>query len=109
MSNTTRNKYHWYILVLTDKGPKFVTKLGANRTAYWGATDKPLEVSKEWANDICIGLTWNGYLAYPVCTTYEISSQPYMYDKGAFEWHWNDSNIVYADTDSVKSSSEIDY
>lgn len=90
MSNTTRNKYHWYVLVLTAKGPKFVTKLGEHRIAYWVATDKPLELTKEMANGISIGLTWNGNPAYPVCVNYEIETQPFMYERGQYQWHWNE-------------------
>ena len=90
MSNRPSNKYHYYILVLTQKGPKFVTKLGTNRTAYWNANEKPLEVSREWAIDVSYGLTWNCNPAYPVCVNYEIEIQPFMYDRGHFEWHWDE-------------------
>ena len=83
---------HWYVLVLTTAGPKFVTKLGTGHTCYWKIDEAPLEVSKEWARDMCVGLAWNGFPAYPVCVNYEISSQPFMYKNGSFEWHENTEN-----------------
>lgn len=90
MSNTSKTKYYWYVLVLSAKGPKFVTKIGEHHTAYWEANEKPLAMSKEWCKDMSIGLTWNGNPAYSVCVTYEITEQPFMYEKGRFEWHWDE-------------------
>ena len=83
---------HWYVLALTNAGPKFVTKLGAGHYCYWNTDEPPLEFSKEWARYMCKGLTWNGITAFPVCVDYEITSQPFLYNYGYFEWHADNDN-----------------
>lgn len=80
-------KKYYYVLVLTESGSKFVTST-EYRTAHWDSTEKPLAMSQTMANDMSIGLMWNGHLAYPVVTTYEITAQPFQYDKGEFQWVW---------------------
>ena len=93
----TTKKNHWYIMVLSNKGPKFVTKLGEHRTAYWEDEGTPKEFTKDMATDMCIGFAWNGIRAFPVCSPCELPTQPYQYDKGCFEWHdyptENDINV----------------
>ena len=79
----------YYILVLTNQGPVFVTKLGEGKTAFWNCEETPKEFSKEWAEDVAFGLAVNGYTAYAVCTRYELDHQPYRYSEGEFEWKWN--------------------
>ena len=83
---TKKQKEFWYVLVLTETGPTFVTSLGEGKTAYWNKSEKPYEFSKAWAKDLCIGLTWNGYTSFTVCSPFEIDRQPYLYEKGHFEW-----------------------
>ena len=80
---------HWYILVLTDEGPKFLTKLLGHKDAEWDMLQPPLELSEIMAKEIAFGLMVNFYMAYPVCAPIELSSQPYFYSKGKFNWEWN--------------------
>lgn len=80
---------HWYVLVLTEEGAKFVTELGEHHTAHFKDDGQPKEFSKEMALDIANGLTWNAIPAYCVCTAHVLDyGQPYMYDKGRFHWEW---------------------
>lgn len=82
-------KNYWYVLVLTDGGPTFVTKVEyAGKTAFWDKSEKPLELGMEQAKDLAFGLRCNFYSAYPVCCPVEQTSQPYRYDAGHFEWVW---------------------
>lgn len=83
-------KYHYYILVLTTKGPVFVTGIPSRHTAEWDESKVPKEFDKEYAQDIVLGLSCNGYTAFMVQMKWEINSQPYFYDKGHFEWVWNE-------------------
>lgn len=85
-----RKKNYWYVLALTSAGPKFVTGTGEGHTCFWKHDQKPMEISKEFARSMCVGLIWNGTPAFPVCTEYEIEGQPFMYDRGEFEWKWNE-------------------
>ena len=80
-----QTRWH-YVLVLTNHGPVFVTKIGEHKTAYWNDSEKPKEFSKEWAEDLAFGLTVNGYCAFAVTTRYELDNQPYRYNMGQFEW-----------------------
>lgn len=80
----------YYILVLTNDGPTFVTKIGEGKMAFWNKENKPLEFSKSHAEDVAFGLAVNGYTAYCVQTKYELTHQPYLYSKGHFEWKWDE-------------------
>ena len=90
---TKKQTNWWYVIVMTDEGPKFVTEIGDHHTAYWNYKDAPLELSKEWATDMVKGLTWNGYVAYPVCMPCEIDNQPYNYKKWHIEWKENEPEV----------------
>lgn len=79
-------KKHWYVLVCSCEGAKFVTSLGEHHTAYWDDKEKPMELSQAWAFDIARGLQWNGTPAYAVCQEWEQEHQPYAYYRGHFEW-----------------------
>ena len=55
------NNKKYYVGVKTDNGMMFVTEIdNKNRTSYWNKDSKPLAMSKSVANDIALGLTWNG-------------------------------------------------
>ena len=85
-----KKKNYWYILVITDEGPKFVTNVDfGNKSAEWNKDEKPYELSEGWARDMTIGLNWNGHLAYPVCSPYEIDKHPYRYEDGYLKWIFN--------------------
>ena len=81
-----KKKNWYYVLVLTEHGPSFVTSIGDGKTAYWNKSEKPKEFSQSWADDIAFGLQVNGYNAFMVCMRYELDHQPYRYEMGQFEW-----------------------
>ena len=81
-----KQKYWYYVIVLTNQGPVFLTSIGEGKTAYWNKDEQPKELSKEWAEDIAFGLTINGHSAFMVTTKYELTHQPYRYSIGEFEW-----------------------
>ena len=87
----TKKQTRWYyVLVLTNGGPVFVTKIGEGKTAYWDKNEKPKEFSKEWAEDLAFGLMVNGYTAFAVTNKFELDTQPYRYNVGKFEWVMNE-------------------
>lgn len=80
-------KHHIYILVYTGKGPVYVTSLGEGKSAYWNPKEKPLELSsREYAEQVALGLTWNGNNAVCVTSAYEITTHPYNYENYEIEW-----------------------
>lgn len=86
-----KKQNYWYVLVLTEEGPKFVTKINyANKTAEWDKLEAPLEMGMQRAKDLALGLMCNFHTAYPVCARCELENQPYYYNKGQFEWKWNE-------------------
>ena len=85
MAATKKNRY--YVLVITDAGPKFVTKVNyGDKTAEWDYKEKPLEMSKSEAEDLVLGLNLNLHQAYLICQKWEIDSQPYRYNDWKIEW-----------------------
>lgn len=86
MANTKKKK-HYYVLVITDEGPKFVTKVNyGDKTAEWNYDEKPLEFEKVWAEDLVLGLNLNMNQAYLICQNWEIESQPYRYNEWKISW-----------------------
>lgn len=83
-------KNYYYVLVIQNYGPVFVTGVQPKHVAEWDRLEKPMEMSREYARDMAIGLTWNGYLAYVVCQPYELDNQPYRYKDGKLEFKEND-------------------
>lgn len=84
---TTKKQTNWYyVLVMTDEGPKFVTGLGEHHTSYWDKDKKPYELSEAWAKDMVRGLTWNGHVAFMVKSLWEIDGQPYNYRDWQIKW-----------------------
>lgn len=81
-----KKQNYWYVLVMTDNGPVFVTGVSEHKVAHWEKDKAPKEFSSEYAKDMAFGLMVNSYLAYPVCTRFELNTQPYRYDIGEFEW-----------------------
>ena len=78
MANT--RKWHYYVMVFTNEGPKYVTKILPNHYAEWKTDDKPLELSASWAEDIYTGLCLNFYTATLVKSRFEIEHHPYNYE-----------------------------
>lgn len=92
-------KIYYYVLVFTDDGPIYVTKLGDGKTAYWDKLEKPLELSKNYAEQMALGLTWNGSSAVCVSSLYEIDSQPYVYEYYSIQFVENENDEDYTDED----------
>ena len=73
-----KKKNYWYVLVLTDVGPKFVTSVEYSpKIAHWDKLEKPLELGESGAKDLALGLNANFFTAYPVCMPFEVTHQPY--------------------------------
>lgn len=81
-----QKKYHYYVLVCTNYGAVFVTNVLPKNTAEWDKEKAPMEFTKSYAEDIYIGLSANGFLAYLVTSKWEITNQPYLYKRGEFKW-----------------------
>ncbi len=78
MSGKSEKKYY-YVLVFTNSGPKYVTSLGEHKTCYWNEKEKPLSMSKCYAENVCFGLCMNSYSSCVAQLPYELESQPYNY------------------------------
>lgn len=85
-----QKKNWYYVLVMSDEGPVFVTSVdNKDKIAHWDKTEKPTVFEKFWAEDLTMGLTFNGHLAFTVCSKYELDSQPYNYQDWHIEWKEN--------------------
>ena len=72
-------KYLYYVLVVTDDGGKFVTKVdNATKTAYWDSKGKPLAFSKSYADDLALCLTINFYPAFTLKSYHELKGQIFI-------------------------------
>lgn len=80
-------KNYWYVIVMTNHGAVFVTETNNwERTAKFEKDKKPMEMTKENAQYLAMGLTINGNPAFAVCNSWEVDYQPYNYEFGEFEW-----------------------
>lgn len=85
MANKKKN--FWYVLVMTETGPAFVTNVDrSDKTAWWHKDESPLELGEFFAKDLTLGLNCNGHSAYAVCHRIELDHQPYLYNIGHLEW-----------------------
>ena len=81
-----KTKNHYYVLVFTNGGPVYVTDVDySTKTAHWDKLEKPLEMTKSSAEDLCFGLCCNFYNAVVVQHKVEIEAQPYRYADYEFE------------------------
>lgn len=84
-------KNHYYVMVITDEGPKFVTKVNhSNKTAEWNTEDEPLEMGKYQAEDLVMGLNLNFIQAYLICHPITIDAHPYRYSAYHIKWEENE-------------------
>ena len=85
-------KQNWYyVLVMTDDGPVFVTSIEyATKYAHWNKDEKPMELDKSRAEDLTLGLNLNFHTAYMVCSKFELDTQPYRYSDYHIEWKENE-------------------
>ena len=87
MATKKKEEMHYYVLVISEEGPKFVTKVNySNKTAEWNWEEKPLELSKDSAKDLAFGLSVNMNVAYVVSQAWEITSHPYNYYAWNIKW-----------------------
>ena len=92
-------KLHYYVLVMTNDGPMFVTRTEYH-DAYWNYKEKPMEFDKTWAEEIARGLSLNWHLAYVVAQPWEIDSQPYRYSDYKIEWKEREKEEEEKDAES---------
>ena len=81
-----KKENYWYVLVLTNGGPVFVTGVGEGKTAFWKKDEIPRDFGESYAKDMAFGLMVNGYSAFAVCNRFPLESQPYRYSMGEFKW-----------------------
>ena len=82
-----KKQNYYYVLVMTNDGPVFVTGIPQRNWANYNKNEKPMQFSsKEMAQEVAFGLSCNMQLAYAVCQSFEIDYQPYRYADGHFEW-----------------------
>lgn len=84
-----KKKNYWYVIVLANDGPAFVTSI-KEKFAYWNKSEKPLEMGKSLAEDLAIGLRINGSSAFAVVSNFELDVQPFRYELGRFQWVYNE-------------------
>lgn len=72
-------KYLYYVVVATEDGAKFVTKVdNATKTAYWDSKEKPMSFNKSYADDLSLCLTLNFHLAFTLKSYHELKSQIFI-------------------------------
>lgn len=76
----SKTKYHYYVLVFSETGPAYVTKILPNHYAKWDKDQKPLEMSSSYAQDVYTGLCMNFHNAVLIRSLFEINTQPYNYE-----------------------------
>ena len=87
----TKQKNWYYVLVMSNDGPVFVTKIEySTKYAHWDKTEKPLAMDKSRAEDLTLGLNLNFHTAFMVCSKFELDTQPYRYDAYHIEWKENE-------------------
>ena len=75
-------KYLYYVVVATEDGAKFVTKVdNATQTAYWDSKEKPLPFNKTYADDLALCLSLNFYPAFTLKSYHELKSQIFIREK----------------------------
>ena len=84
----SKKKDYWYVLVLSNEGPVFVTGTGEHHTAFWNKDEKPMEMDESYAKNMALGLLVNFHQGFAVCSPVELNNQPYFYDKGEWKWEW---------------------
>lgn len=75
-----KKKNYYYVLVFTNAGAVYVTgRNNSENVAYWNKEEKPLEMSRNVAEDLVFGLQCNCTNAVMVCNPRPIEAQPYRY------------------------------
>ena len=69
-------KYFYYVIVKSENQAIFVTKLdNATNHAYWDKNEKPLPLSKSYAEDLALCLTLNLFPAFVLMSAHELQKQ----------------------------------
>ena len=72
-------KYLYYVVVATEDGAKFVTKVdNATKTAYWDSNEKPMSFNKSYADDLALCLSINFYPAFTLKSYHELKAQIFI-------------------------------
>ena len=72
-------KYLYYVVVATEDGAKFVTKVdNATKTAYWDSNEKPMVFNKTYADDLALCLSINFYPAFTLKSYHELKGQIFL-------------------------------
>ena len=72
-------KYFYYVLVATNEGGKFVTKVdNATKTAFWDSKEKPMSFNKIYADDLALCLSINFYPAFTLKSYHELQGQIFI-------------------------------
>ena len=72
-------KYLYYVVVATEDGAKFVTKVdNATKTAYWDSKEKPMVFNKTYADDLALCLSINFYPAFTLKSYHELKAQIFI-------------------------------
>lgn len=80
-------KNYYYVIVMTEEGPKFVTGIPSHNMAEYDMLEKPMLFgSRDFADDVSQGLTLNMIPAFTVVLRYELEHQPYRYSEGHLTW-----------------------
>ena len=88
-----QKKNWYYVLVMSDEGPVFVTSVDySTKYAHWDNTEMPKAFDKFWAEDLVLGLNLNFHTAFMVCSKFELDHQPYRYDAWHIEWKENEES-----------------
>lgn len=85
MAKAKKKTEYYYVLVFTEEGPVYVTSVERN-WAHWSKNETPMHFSKETAEQLAIGLSWNENSAVVVCSIVELPKHPYYYELGRFKW-----------------------
>lgn len=87
-----RNKFYYYVLVMTGEGPVFVTGIDIRTNmAYWDKMKEPYcfgttANARDEAQRLVAGLNWNGNPSYVIQKVTEQTYQPFMYENGHFKF-----------------------
>ena len=69
----------YYVVVATEDGAKFVTKIdNATKTAYWDSNEKPMAFTKTYADDLALCLSINFYPAFTLKSYHELKGQIFI-------------------------------
>lgn len=72
-------KYLYYVVVATEDGAKFVSKVdNATKTAYWDSKEKRLPFNKSYADDLALCLSINFYPAFTLKSYHELKAQIFI-------------------------------